>query len=141
MFCLFTVNLYLYLMYIQYAKLCFLHFKECQGICTKEVILEVLEPFVREAIEDAFNSEEGGILFQSKKATDMEQVNVSYFFAKTTNLYLDMYLLFLITKEMIIYFVIYWLPMSLTLTSIVMKLKNVNILKYLTLIRSVIIIL
>ena len=53
-------------MYIHYANLCFLHFKESQGICTKEVILEVLEPFVREAIEDTFNCEEGGILFQSK---------------------------------------------------------------------------
>ena len=36
----------------------------------------------------------------------MGQVNVSYFQVKTANLYLDMYLLFFITKERIIYFVI-----------------------------------
>ena len=76
----------------------------------------------------------------SKKATDMGQVNVSYFRVKTTNLYLNMYLLFFITKESI-YFVIYWLTMSLTLTLTVMKLVNLDILKYLTLIRSMIIIL
>ena len=76
----------------------------------------------------------------SKKATDMGQVNVSYFRVKTANLYLNMYLLFFITKERI-YFVIYWLSVSLTLTSTVMKLINLDILKYLTLIRSMIIIL
>ena len=76
----------------------------------------------------------------SKKATDMGQVNVSYFRVKTTNLYLNMYVLFFITKESI-YFVIYWLTMSLTLTLTVMKLVNLDILKYLTLIRSMIIIL
>ena len=70
----------------------------------------------------------------------MGQVNVSYFRVKTTNLYLNMYLLFFITKESI-YFVIYWLTMSLTLTLTVMKLVNLDILKYLTLIRSMIIIL
>ena len=51
----------------------------------------------------------------SKKATDMGQVNVSYFRVKTTNLYLDVYLLFFITQERIIYFVVYWLSLSLTL--------------------------
>ena len=70
----------------------------------------------------------------------MGQVNVSYFRVKTTNLYLNMYLLFFIAKESI-YFVIYWLTMSLTLTLTVMKLVNLDILKYLTLIRSMIIIL
>ena len=70
----------------------------------------------------------------------MGQVNVSYFRVKTTNLYLNMYLLFFIRKESI-YFVIYWLTMSLTLTLTVMKLVNLDILKYLTLIRSMIIIL
>ena len=70
----------------------------------------------------------------------MGQVNVSYFRVKTTNLYLNMYLLFFITKESI-YFVIYWLTMSLTLTLTVMKLVNLDILKHLTLIRSMIIIL
>ena len=70
----------------------------------------------------------------------MGQVNVSYFRVKTTNLYLNMYLLFFITKESI-YFVIYWLTMSLTLTLTIMKLVNLDILKYLTLIRSMIIIL
>ena len=70
----------------------------------------------------------------------MGQVNVSYFRVKTTNLYLNMYLLFFITKESI-YFVIYWLTMSLTLTLTVMKLVNLDILKYLILIRSMIIIL
>ena len=70
----------------------------------------------------------------------MGQVNVSYFRVKTANLYLNMYLLFFITKESI-YFVIYWLTMSLTLTLTVMKLVNLDILKYLTLIRSMIIIL
>ena len=54
------------LMYIHYAKSSLLDFKESQGICTKEVILEVLEPFVCEAIEDVFNFEEGEILCQSK---------------------------------------------------------------------------
>ena len=77
----------------------------------------------------------------SKKATDMGQVNMSYFRVKTTKLYLDMYLLFFITKERIIYFVIYWLSMRLTLTSTVMKLRNLDILKYFTLIRSMTIIL
>ena len=77
----------------------------------------------------------------SKKATDMAQVNVSYFRMKTTNLYLNMYFLFFITKERIIYFVIYWLSMRLTLTSTVMKLRNLDILKYFTLIRSMTIIL
>ena len=77
----------------------------------------------------------------SKKATDMGQVNVSYVRVKTTNLYLDMYLLFFFTKERIIYFVIYWLSMSLTLALTVMKLRNLDILKYLTLIGSMIIIL
>ena len=71
----------------------------------------------------------------------MGQVNMSYFRVKTTKLYLDMYLLFFITKERIIYFVIYWLSTSLTLTLTVMKLRNLDILKYLTLIRSTIIIL
>ena len=70
----------------------------------------------------------------------MGQVNVSYFRVKTTNLYLNMYVLFFITKESI-YFVIYWLTMSLTLTLTIMKLVNLDILKYLTLIRSMIIIL
>ena len=50
------------LMYIHYAKSSLLDFKESQGICTKEVTLEVLEPVVSEAIEDAFNFEEGEIL-------------------------------------------------------------------------------
>ena len=76
----------------------------------------------------------------SKKATDMGQMNVSYFRVKTTNLCLNMYLLFFITKKRT-YFVIYWLSMSLTLTLTVMKLINLDILKYLTLIRSMIIIL
>ena len=71
----------------------------------------------------------------------MGKVNMSYFRVKTTNLYLDMYLLFFITKEKIIYFMIFWLSMSLTLTLTVMKLRNQDILKYLTLIRSMIIIL
>ena len=71
----------------------------------------------------------------------MGQVNMSYFRVKTTKLYLDMYLLIFITKERIIYFVIYWLSTSLTLTLTVIKLRNLDILKYLTLIRSTIIIL
>ena len=50
------------LMYIHYAKSSVLDFKESQGICTKEVTIEALEPFVREAIEDAFNFEKGEIL-------------------------------------------------------------------------------
>ena len=50
------------LMYIHYAKSSVLDFKESQGICTKEVTIEGLEPFVREAIEDAFNFEKGEIL-------------------------------------------------------------------------------
>ena len=54
------------LMHIHYAKSSLLDFKKSQGICTKEVTLEVLEPFVREAIEDAFNFEKGEILFESK---------------------------------------------------------------------------
>ena len=54
------------LMYTHYAKSSLLDFKESQGICTKEVTLDVLEPFVREALEDAFNFEEGEILCQSK---------------------------------------------------------------------------
>ena len=54
------------LMYIHYAKSSVLGFKESQGIFTKEVTLEVLEPFVRESNEDAFNFEEGEILCQSK---------------------------------------------------------------------------
>ena len=70
----------------------------------------------------------------------MGQMNVSYFRVKTTNLCLNMYLLFFITKKRT-YFVIYWLSMSLTLTLTVMKLINLDILKYLTLIRSMIIIL
>ena len=74
----------------------------------------------------------------SKKATDMAQVNVSYFRVKTANLYLDMYLLFFITKQRIIYLVIYWLTIRLTLTSTVLKLRNLDILKYFTLIRSII---
>ena len=71
----------------------------------------------------------------------MGKVNMSYFRVKTTNLYLDMYFLFFITKEKIIYFMIFWFSMSLTLTLTVMKLRNQDILKYLTLIRSMIIIL
>ena len=54
------------LMYIHYAKSSLLDFKEFHGICTKEVALEILEPVVSKAIEDALNFEEGEILCQSK---------------------------------------------------------------------------
>ena len=54
------------LMHIYYAKSSLLDFKESQGICTKEVTLEVLEHFVRGAIEDAFNFAEEEVLYQSK---------------------------------------------------------------------------
>ena len=42
------------LIYIHYAESSLL---ESKDICTKKVTLEVLEPFVREAIEDTFNFE------------------------------------------------------------------------------------
>ena len=54
------------LMHIYYAKSSLLDFKESQGICTKEVTLEVLEHFVRGSIEDAFNFAEEEVLYQSK---------------------------------------------------------------------------
>ena len=50
------------LMHIHYAKSTLLDFKDSLGICTMDVTLEVLEPFVREAVEDAFNFQEGEII-------------------------------------------------------------------------------
>ena len=87
------------LMYIHYVKSSLL-----------EVTLEVLEPLFIKLLRMHLNLRKERFFASQKqsseKATDMGQVNVSYFQVKTTNLYLDMYLPFFITKERIIYFVI-----------------------------------
>ena len=44
-------------MYIHYTESPLLYFKESKEICTKEVTLEFLEPFVREDTNDTFNFE------------------------------------------------------------------------------------